>query len=318
MTLGGNNGDHLGYAVYQISKADMSIIKEFTSTAEASRQFGSEGNASQIRRCCEGLKHSCKGYYWCYKTNYTKEWMPKNNALVSSVLQIDDDLNVIRKYESITECVQLTGFSGGSIVSCCQRKQRKANDYFWCYTFDYNVNWKPADVSFCRNEKIYCFETNKIYVTAKQAGIETGANRSHILRCCKEKESGANGLHFCYARAKENYYLKKTQKRGKPFTLEENQLLKEKYPIIGICEELLNLFPERTSDSLRQQAHRLQLKYLGKSKHNIRVLCVELNKCFNSIDEAYKFINLNDGSSIGRCCKGTRKTAGGYHWNYID
>lgn len=318
MTLGGSSGEHLGYSVYQISKTDMSVINEFASTAEASRQFSSEGNASQIRRCCEGLKHSCKGYYWCYKDNYTKEWMPKNNELVSPVLQIDDDLNVIRKYDSITECVKLTGFSMGSIVSCCRRKQRKANNYFWCYALEYSEYWKPVKVSFSRNEKIYCFETDKTYVSAKQASIETGANRSHILRCCKEKENGANGLHFCYARTKDVCSLQKTQKRGSLFTEEENALLKEKYPILGICPELLNFFPDRTSNSLRQQAHRLRLKYSGKSKHNKRVLCVELNKYFNSIDEAYRFLNLKDGSSIGRCCKDKRKTAGGYHWNYVD
>lgn len=318
MTLGGNSGEHLGYPVYQISKNNLSIVKEFISTAEASRQFGSEGSASQIRRCCEGLKHSCKGYYWCYKANYTVGWTPKNNELTSPILQIDDDLNVIRQYDSITECVQLTGFSLGSIVSCCQRKQRKANNYFWCYTVDYNKKWKPADVSFYRNEKIYCYETDKIYASAKQASAETGANRSHILRCCKGKENGTNGLHFCYERTKETYLLKDTKKRAKLFTTEEEILLKEKYPIMGICNELLELFPERTAESLRQQAHRLKLKYLGENKHNKRVICVELNKFFSSIDEAYKFANLKDGSSIGRCCKGKRETAGGFHWTYVN
>ncbi len=319
MTLGGNNGEHLGYTVYQIDRKSLKVIKEFSSTAEASRQFGNEGNASQIRRCCEGIKHSCKGFYWCYKQNYNENWNPKSNELVSPIFQIDDNFEIIQRFESITSCVKKTGFSAGNITSCCQRKQRKANGYFWCYAKDYNENWSPTTVSFNRNEKIYCFETNAVYASSKEAAQKTGANRGHILRCCKEKENGANGLHFCYAKDINKFELKYTKKRGKVFSALENEILKLNYPIIGLTNELFALLPNRTEASIRQQVHRLNLVMVNPQlNHYKKVYCTELDRIFNSIEEAYKFANLKDGSSITRCCKGTRKTAGGYHWQYVD
>lgn len=319
MTLGGNNGEHLGYSVYQIDKKTLKIIKEFPSTAEASRQFGSENNSSQIRNCCDGIKRSAKGYFWCYKKNYSKIWEPKANKLVTPVYQINDKLEVIQKYDSITDYVKKTGFSGGSIVSCCLRKQRKANNYYWCYLSDYNENWKPPQMTFNRNEKIYCFETNKIYMSALIASQQTGANRSHILRCCKQKENGTNGLHFCYAKDVSNYEIKSTHKHGKIFTEEENEILRKNYPVMGTSKELRKLLPNRTQTSIHQQAHKLNLQVLYPNQNKFKqVLCIELNKTFNSIEDAYKFIGLRDGSSITRCCRKQRQTAGGYHWKYID
>ena len=48
---------------------------------------------------------------------------------------------------------------------------------------------------------------------------------------------------------------------------------------------------------------------------SIPVFCVELNKTFNGASAAGRELNLNQ-SNITQCCKGTRKTCGGYHWKY--
>lgn len=57
--------------------------------------------------------------------------------------------------------------------------------------------------------------------------------------------------------------------------------------------------------------HRKKISEI-KSK---KVKCIELNKMFINIEEASKFINGN--RHISDVCKGKRKTAGGYHWEYI-
>ena len=48
------------------------------------------------------------------------------------------------------------------------------------------------------------------------------------------------------------------------------------------------------------------------------VICIELNKEFESAKEAAEFVN-KDHSSICDCCNGKRqrKTCGGYHWKYL-
>ena len=53
------------------------------------------------------------------------------------------------------------------------------------------------------------------------------------------------------------------------------------------------------------------------SSHFKRVLCIETNTIFNSVKEASIKSGLTQGN-IANCCRGSSKTAGGYHWNYLD
>ena len=46
------------------------------------------------------------------------------------------------------------------------------------------------------------------------------------------------------------------------------------------------------------------------------VYCVELDKSFNSLDEAAKAVNIAY-CGISNCLNGRRDTAGGYHWRYV-
>lgn len=55
------------------------------------------------------------------------------------------------------------------------------------------------------------------------------------------------------------------------------------------------------------------------SKSSKKVLCVELNKIFNSVSDANEYFNKDRKSdNIGCCARGKTKTAYGYHWEYID
>ena len=51
------------------------------------------------------------------------------------------------------------------------------------------------------------------------------------------------------------------------------------------------------------------------AKNSIPVICIETNLYFASAKEAADFYNC-DRSQIGKCCKGKKKTCGGYHWKY--
>lgn len=46
------------------------------------------------------------------------------------------------------------------------------------------------------------------------------------------------------------------------------------------------------------------------------VYCVELDKIYESLMQCAQELNISI-SGICECCRGTRKTAGGYHWQYI-
>ena len=51
--------------------------------------------------------------------------------------------------------------------------------------------------------------------------------------------------------------------------------------------------------------------------HCKKVYCVELDKVFDSANQAAMQLNLFD-SNIAKCCKGKYKKTGGYHWKYAD
>lgn len=49
-----------------------------------------------------------------------------------------------------------------------------------------------------------------------------------------------------------------------------------------------------------------------------KVLCVELNRVFDTVRDAAKFVGIKSPCNISECCRGKQKTAGGYHWQYAD
>ena len=55
----------------------------------------------------------------------------------------------------------------------------------------------------------------------------------------------------------------------------------------------------------------------GSEKQRKKVLCVETGVIYESIKEASRQTGI-DNSGISKVCRGVRKTAGGYHWQYID
>lgn len=55
----------------------------------------------------------------------------------------------------------------------------------------------------------------------------------------------------------------------------------------------------------------------GKTRM-VYVYCVETKRYFKTLKEAGQSIGKDDIRQIQMCCKGRCKTAGGYHWKYVD
>ena len=55
---------------------------------------------------------------------------------------------------------------------------------------------------------------------------------------------------------------------------------------------------------------------MAKAKRK-KVFCIELNKIFDSGIQAQKELKICS-ARISECCSGKFKTAGGYHWKYVD
>lgn len=58
-------------------------------------------------------------------------------------------------------------------------------------------------------------------------------------------------------------------------------------------------------------------KRKGRAQRAIKVYCVELNREFDSMNQAAKELGISV-SSISKAVNGQRKTCGGYHWERVE
>lgn len=62
---------------------------------------------------------------------------------------------------------------------------------------------------------------------------------------------------------------------------------------------------------------RLAEKHINNPKISKKVVCIETGTVFPSINEASRQLCISHANIVS-CCKGKRKVAGGYHWEYVN
>ena len=80
-----------------------------------------------------------------------------------------------------------------------------------------------------------------------------------------------------------------------------------------------NFIPSMLGKTLSYETRKkISEKNKGKICTSLRkaVLCIETNTIYDSIMDASKSTGC-DSSSICKCCRGKKKTVGGYHWKYF-
>lgn len=71
---------------------------------------------------------------------------------------------------------------------------------------------------------------------------------------------------------------------------------------------------ENSENPITHARHIATIKPPKRKK--VAVLCVETNKTYDGLRVAERETNVAH-SEISACCKGIRKSAGGYHWRYV-
>ena len=77
------------------------------------------------------------------------------------------------------------------------------------------------------------------------------------------------------------------------------------------------MYGKRHSDEAKQNVSNANKGKISHRRNMCNVYCIELDKIFNDATEAGKILGL-DSSGILKCCRGERKTCGGYHWEFIN
>lgn len=94
----------------------------------------------------------------------------------------------------------------------------------------------------------------------------------------------------------------------------------EKNPMYGVHRKLTEEHKRKISEHAKDQYGEKNWMYgktYGQNPRARAVLCVELDKVYDSAKRASCVLNINC-SNITAVCKGTRKTVGGYHFKYAD
>lgn len=90
--------------------------------------------------------------------------------------------------------------------------------------------------------------------------------------------------------------------RGKKHTEEQKK---------KISESLLEFY----SNEENLEALRAKRRAINKKIHAVKVVCIEKGKVYDSIRDASEELQIGR-ANISACCRGRRKTCGGYHWKY--
>lgn len=91
---------------------------------------------------------------------------------------------------------------------------------------------------------------------------------------------------------------------GKHLSEETKKKLSEKLKGRTLSEETKDKISESNSGANNPRAR--------------KCICVETGQIFDTIREASECVGLKNPTNIVKCCRGERKTAGGYHWMYYE
>jgi len=125
---------------------NFNLIKEWPSAAEVTRIL--KIDARQIADCCNLKQHSCNGFLWCWKQNYTTDYFIKNNIKVGVVsndkivLQFDLFGNLLKEWPSLTTAWKELKLDGSglskSVLGKFLHQKRKQNQWIWILKSNYS------------------------------------------------------------------------------------------------------------------------------------------------------------------------------------
>lgn len=189
-------------------------------------------------------------------------------------------------------------------------------------------------------------ETGRVYNSIADAADELGISYHHILMACYGKRRKAGEFHWRFAKetqgewdAQRTAFIKETGIKAYPkvVCIETGVIFEQPkaaaewidvHPsnITKVCrgEQLtaggkhwryLNEPPELKAK--REALLESSTAKLTNEHSRVRIRCVETQAVYNSVSEAAATLGINR-SGISNALRGKAKTAGPYHWEYVD
>ncbi len=230
--------------------------------------------------------------------------LANKNRETLNVDQFDLKGNFIRRFKSANEAAKKIGLKNSSAISsACNKRDhyRTAGGFFWRYANDSDRNFQ----------------------TFKEASAIQKEKQTEIKRKQKEHERQIKEQQKEDARQKIDQYSL------------DGKFIKTYSSILKICEDLNTKSRSAILNCCRKKAnYKTFLGYIWRfhgdvppkstdkfpSNHR-QILQLDLDgniiKTWNMISEVEKSLGIKH-TAIIRCCKNTRKTAGGFKWKYVE
>ena len=180
---------------------------------------------------------------------------------------------------------------------------------------EYNFSWtvlEYCDENDLDNREMYWISYYDTYKNGFNAN-EGGAANRNFERTDEFKQTLSVILKESWANADD---------RRKEFS---ERMLGENNPMFGKCGSLNPAYGKDHSgenNGMYGKHHTEEAKELNRQAHlgkknkmSKPVVCIETGEIFASQGEAGRAKKC-DSSIINKCCRGVKKTAGGYHWRY--
>lgn len=174
---------------------------------------------------------------------------------------------------------------------CYKRLQNRTQEQVGDIARKYNIRYITSQWSNEEDEilkQYYPFEGSKVY--------------KRLNRTSKACIRRAKMLNIRY----DNIYYDNI------YTESEIEIIKKYYPTEGAS--VFKRLNKHTKKSVVRKARELGVKVTTFKK---KVICIETNIIFDSIASAAKYANISY-TSISSVINGKTKTAGGYHWKYVE
>jgi hypothetical protein len=196
-----------------------------------------------------------------------------------------------------------------------------------------------------RTRAVICLELNKTYSSVIEAEYDTGVYHSHICACCNKKMFMAGPYHWLYLEDYDEGYdtstiiqliesgrvVPKPQKK-EIVCLETGQVFNsvreaaeyvsvERAAIRSCCQgknqtcQQLHWAYLSDVQGMDYQERIKQIENTRNQNQKRKIKCIETQIIYDSIKEAQESLGI---ANISAVCSGKRKTAGGYHWEYVE
>jgi len=210
-----------------------------------------------------------------------------------------------------------------------KEKIRKANSGRK-YTDDKLVNIRYA----CQHKidpnqiVIYCYETNKYYLSIGKAAKELNICKNSIRYVISGKTKRTNNYRFCKITDSINDFISKCEQED--IILKEKQEYEYKRSLLSKSEKLrIANLGKHYSDEVNKKKGRPGRKHTEETKQKMSiskknaeyiiksrkpVKCIETGQIWESIEDAEK----ETGLQVSRCCRGLYLNTGNLHFEFVN